>query len=360
MKKTEILTESDITRLVKKIINESVFPSSLVRLFRSMDDVVKSKVFQETDQLLKTKQIDNIVVINGKKGTIKNGEQLLYNFIQGNLKSKDSQKVFDIILKHTEDKALIDSMTDFLSDQMNFFLKYNGKTRDQIIADLAPKFGENKAKILADKVTLKSIAKNKWPTFWKMWFEAWKSPKLHQMAFRIIRKASDKTAWGNMMRWFITGTSRNIGRTFKDYMKLYEGFGFSKSVVFALARLTASIGLEAFQRWLTVNAVVTAMNLFAEWYLYSGTPKANQKLEMADWEVAWDVFYRNWPNTDFWWLIPAFEVLPAIYRLILGGPVRGMTPQQLYDYVINKQYPWYREMTSFDDQYSDDILFIRA
>jgi hypothetical protein len=359
MKESQRLTESDITRIVKKIINES-FPSALKLLLKNMDDVVKSKIFQETDALLKSKQIDDVVVLGGKKGYIKNSEQLLYNFIEGNLKSKDSQKVFDLILKHSEDKALIDSMTTFLTDQMNFFLKYNGKTRQQIIADLAPKYGENKAKILADKINLKSIAKNKWPTFWKMWFEAWRSPKLHQMALRIIKSPSDKIAWGNMMRWFITGTSRNIGKTFKDYVKLYEGFGFSKSVVFALARLTASIGLEAFQRWLTVNAVVTVMNLFAEWYLFSGTPQADQKLGMADWEVALDVLVRNWPNTDFWWLIPAAEVIPAIYRLILGGPVRGMTPQQLYDYVINKQYPWYREMTSFDDQYYDDILFIYA
>ncbi len=79
MGKTVRLTESDLTRLVKKIINESI-PPALGQILRNLDSVIKSRTVQRLETLLKNSEIDNFVFVNGKKGKITNGEQILNNF----------------------------------------------------------------------------------------------------------------------------------------------------------------------------------------------------------------------------------------------------------------------------------------
>ena len=130
MKQTVRLSESDVTRLVKKIINESI-PKGLTQILRNLDQAVKLRTVQQLEGLLSKREIDNFIIINGKRGTIKNGEQVLNNFIAGNLRSADSEKVFNVIFKTAEDKEQIEAMADFLITQPNFVSKYKGKTKQE-------------------------------------------------------------------------------------------------------------------------------------------------------------------------------------------------------------------------------------
>jgi len=82
MKKV-LFTESDLNRLVKKIINESSIPAAFVRILRNLDSVIEARTLQRLETLLKNSEIDNFVFVNGKKGKITNGEQILNNFISG-------------------------------------------------------------------------------------------------------------------------------------------------------------------------------------------------------------------------------------------------------------------------------------
>jgi len=120
-------------------------------------------------------------------------------------------------------------------------LKYRGKTKEQLMSELVPKYGQKQADILSDGIIYKNLPNIVWKTFWEMNREAFESPKLWQSVFKIIRLKGDREAWLALVRWFFTGTSRNIGKTFKEYLKLYESFGFSKAAAWSIARLTASM-----------------------------------------------------------------------------------------------------------------------
>lgn len=355
MKKV-LFTESDLNRLVKKIINESPIPAALGRILRSLDPVIEARTLQRLEDLLKNSEIDNFVFVNGQKGSIRNGNQVLSNFINDRLTSKDQEKVFNVILQTTENIDDMKVMTDFLLGEKSFFLKYRGKTKEQLMSEFTPIYGQKQAQILSDGIIRKNLPKVVWSTFWEMNSEAFSSPKLWQSVFKIIRLKGDKEAWLALVRWFFTGTSRNIGKTFKDYLKLYESFGFSKAAGWALARLTASIGLEAFQRWAMLTVLTTVLKIMVEARMISGTLESEKRISQSDWEVTKDVVGRNWSGWDFWWLLPFLDVIPAVLRFVFGWN-KGMTEGQLYEYVINGNYPLHRELISLENSIENKIPF---
>jgi hypothetical protein len=61
MKQTVRLSESDLTRLVKKIINESI-PKGLTQILRNLDQAVKLRTVQQLEGLLSKREIDNFVI----------------------------------------------------------------------------------------------------------------------------------------------------------------------------------------------------------------------------------------------------------------------------------------------------------
>jgi len=354
MKKV-LITESDFDRLVKRILSESsIIPPFLKTLIRNMDLAVNGRVNQQIDVLMKNGEIDNFIIVDGVRGKITRPQQILNNLEY--LTSKDQKKVFDVIFKNTEDPKEMQVMADFLMGEKDFFLKYRGKTKEQLMSELTPIYGQKQAQILSDGIIRKNLPKVVWSTFWEMNSEAFSSPKLFQSIWKIIRLKGDKEAWTALVRWFFTGTSRNIGKTFKDYLKLYESFGFSKAAGWALARLTASIGLEAFQRWLTLTFVITLLKIVVEAKMYQGTPEADKKISQSDLDVLFDTVGRNWSGWDFWWLLPFLDVLPAVYRFIFGY-IKSMSWGQLYEYVINKNYPLHRELISLENSIQNKIPF---
>jgi len=357
MKKV-LISDSDFNRLVRIILSESfIFPEILQNLFRNMDNVVKARTSQQIDVLMRNGEIDNFITIDGKIGRITNPEQILNNFIKGGtLTSKDSEKVFNIIFKNTEDPKEIQVMADFLMGKKEFFLKYKGKTKEQLMSELTPIYGQKQAQILSDKIIYKNLPKVVWKTFWEMNSEALSSPKLFKSIWKIIRLKGDKEAWLALVRWFFTGTSRNIGKTFKDYLKLYESFGFSKAAVWALARLTASIGLEAFQRWVTLTLITTVLKIVVEAWMYQGTLEADKKISQSDWDVLVDTVGRNWSGWDFWWLLPFLDIAPAVYRFGFGF-IKSMSWGQIYEYVINGNYPLHRDLISLENGIETKIPF---
>jgi hypothetical protein len=245
-------------------------------------------------------------------------------------------------------------MADFLLGEKEFLMKYRGKTKEQLMSELIPKYGQKQAEILSNGIIYKNLPNVVWKTFWELNSEAFTSPKLFQSIFKIIRFKGDREAWTALVRWFLTGTSRNIGKTYKDYLKLYESFGFSQAAVWALARLTVSIGLEAFQRWVMLTVVTTLLKIVVEGYMVRGTPEADRRISQSDWVVTTESLGRNWSGWDFWWLLPFTDVLPAAYRVWMGWQ-KGMTWAQLYEYVINGNYPLHRELITLENNIENKI-----
>jgi len=353
MKKV-LFTESDLNRLVKKIINESSIPAAFVRILRNLDSVIEARTLQRLETLLKNSEIDNFVFVNGQKGSIRNGSQVLDNFINGRLTSKDQETVFNVIFRTTENLDDMKVMADFLLGEKDFFLKYRGKTKEQLMSELVPKYGQKQADILSNGIIYKNLPNVVWKTFWEMNSEAFTSPKLFQSIFKIIRLKGDREAWLALVRWFITGTSRNIGKTFKEYLKLYESFGFSKAAAWSIARLTASIGLEALQRWVMLTGLTTTLKIFVEGWMARGTPAADEMISQSDLDWLLDAIGRNWSGWDFWWLFPFTEVIPAFLKF-LSGWGKGMTWGQLYEYVINGNYPLHRELITLENNIENKI-----
>ena len=355
MKKV-LFTESDLNRLVKKIINESPIPAALGRILRNLDSVIEARTLQRLEDLLRNSEIDNFIYVNGKKGKITNGEQILDNFINDRLTSKDSQKVFDVIFQTTENLNDMKVMADFLLGEKGFFLKYRGKTKEQLMSELTPKYGEKQAQILSDGIIYKNLPTNIWPTFWEMNKEAWSSPGLFKNIVKIIRSKGDREAWNALARWFLTGTTRNIGKTYKDYFKLYKSFGFSEGAVAALLKLTLSIGLETFQRWVTASFWTTVIKMVVEFVRLQGTSTAEEKLSQNWGVILLDSFKRNWAYWDHAWFIPIAAVGPAVFRF-LEGLTRSMSWGQIYEYVINGNYPLYRDLISLENSIENKIPF---
>jgi hypothetical protein len=357
MKKV-LISESDFNRLVRIILSESfIFPQTLQNLFRNVDNVVKARTSQQIGVLLRNGEIDDFIIINGKMGKITNPEQILNNFIGGTLTSKDSEKVFNIIFKNTEDPKEIQVMADFLMGEKEFFLKYKGKTKEQLMSELTPIYGQKQAQILSDGIIRKNLPKVVWSTFWEMNREAWASPKLWESISKIITSKGDKAAWTALVRWFFTGTTRNVKKTFKDYLKLYESFGFSKPSIWALARLTASIGLEALQRWVYASSVTTGIKMVVEFVRLQGTSTAEEKLSQNWGVITLDSFLRNWSIWDHNWFIPATAVVPAVIRF-LEGLSRSMSWGQIYEYVINNEYPLVKDLISLENGIENKLPFV--
>jgi hypothetical protein len=355
MKKV-LISESDLNRLVKKIINESSIPGALTQILRNLDPVIQSRTVQRLKSLLTNDEIDNFIYVNGKQRSVTNGSQVLDNFINGRLTSKDSEDVFNVIFKTTEDPKDMQVMADFLMGEKEFFLKYKGKTKEQLMSELTPIYGQKQAQILSDKITYKNLPKVVWKTFWEMNSEAWASPKLWQSISKIITSKGDKAAWTALVRWFFTGTTRNVKKTFKDYLKLYESFGFSKPSIWALARLTSSIGLEALQRWAYASSVTTVIKMVVEFVRLQGTSTAEEKLTQNWADIIGDSLIRNWSIWDHNWFIPATAVVPAAIRF-LEGLSRSMSWEQIYEYVINGNYPLHRDLISLENGIETKIPF---
>jgi hypothetical protein len=201
MKKV-LISESDFNRLVRIILSESIiFPKILQNLFRNMDNAVKARTSQQVGVLMRNGEIDDFIIINKKKFKLTNPEQVLNNFIEGGtLTSKDSEKVFNIIFKNTEDPKEMQVMADFLMGEKEFFLKYRGKTKEQLMSELTPIYGQKQAEILSNGIIYKNLPKNIWPTFWEMNKEAWSSPSLFKSIVKIIRSKGDRESWNALAR----------------------------------------------------------------------------------------------------------------------------------------------------------------
>ena len=136
MKKIIRLTESDLNRLVKRIIDEASIPPGLINILNNLDNVVRARTVRNLEGLLTNREIDN-VISTGTGGTIRisNGDQVLNHFINGRLRSVDAEKVFNSILKAADDDEQIKVMVDFLMNQTSFVSKHKGKTKEQITLD---------------------------------------------------------------------------------------------------------------------------------------------------------------------------------------------------------------------------------
>ena len=355
MKKV-LISESDFDRLVKQILSESsIIPEFLKTFIRNMDLAVNGRVNQQIDVLMKKGEIDNFIIVNGVRGKITRPQQILNNLEY--LTSKDQKKVFDVIFKNTEDPNEMQVMADFLMGEKDFFLKYRGKTKEQLMSEFTPIYGQKQAQILSDKIIYKNLPKVVWSTFWEMNSEAWASPKLYQTFWKLLKNPLDQKAWGNLMRWFFTGTSRNIGKTFKDYLKLYESFGFSKSACWALARLTASIGLEALQRWVILSGTTTVIKSVVEAVRFQNTPRAEELLTQNGLNVVLDIVGRNWSVWDHSWFFPFVTIVPAVLRFGEGF-FKSMSWGEIYDYVINNEYPLVKELISLESRIENKLPFV--
>jgi len=355
MNKTVRLTESDLTRLVKKIINESI-PSALVQVLRNLDSVIKSRTVQRLETLLKNSEIDNFIYVNGQRGSIRNGNQVLNNFISGNLTSRDSEKVFNVIFRTTEDVKDIEVMADFLINQPNFVSKFKGKTKQEIISELTPKYGEKQSKVLADKLPSKPVNFNIASLLSEAWGEAWQTPGLLKVISKIQGSVDGVASWKLFMKWLLTGTTRKGFMGFEQVYKELLKSGFSAPTARALAKVVMSLGFEAFQRWLVLNLTITTLKMFVEWWRYQNSPEQDRRSVMDGFEIFWERLLANWSGWGFGWVWPVATVAPIVYRLILGI-LKVMPPGQLYDYVINERLPVNREVISLDDTVMKELNY---
>jgi hypothetical protein len=328
MNKTVRLTESDLTRLVKKIINESI-PSALVQVLRNLDNVIKSRTVQRLESLLTNNEIDNFIYVNGQRGSIRNGNQVLNNFISGNLTSRDSEKVFNVIFRTTEDVKDIEVMADFLINQPNFVSKFKGKTKQEIISELTPKYGEKQAKVLADKLPSKPVNFNIAALLSEAWGEAWQTPGLLKVISKIRGSVDGVASWKLFMKWLVTGTTRRGFMGFDQVYKELLKSGFSAPTARTLAKVVISLGFEAFQRWLVLNLTITLLKMFVEYWRYQDTPEQDRRSMMASFEIFWERVLANWSGWGFGWVWPVADVAPIVYRLAVGI-LKVMPPADSY------------------------------
>jgi hypothetical protein len=353
MNKTVRLTESDLTRLVKKIINESI-PPALVQVLRNLDNVIKSRTVQRLESLLKNNEIDNFIYVNGQRGSIRNGNQVLDNFINGRLTSIDSEKVFNAIFKTAEDPKDIDAMADFLMSQDKFVSKYNGKTKEEIISELTPKYGEKQAKVLAKKLPSKTKVRDILSLLNEAWGEAWQTPGLLKVISKIRGSVDGVASWKLFMKWLVTGTTRRGFMGFDQVYKELLKSGFSAPTARTLAKVVISLGFEAFQRWLVLNLTITILKMFVEYWRYQDSPEQDRRSMMASFDIFWERVLANWSGWGFGWVWPVADVAPIVYRLAVGI-LKVMPPGQLYDYVINERLPVNREAISLDNQVMKEL-----
>jgi hypothetical protein len=355
VKKIIRLTESDLNRLVKRIIDEASIPPGLINILNNLDNVVRARTVRNLEGLLANREIDN-VISTGTGGTIRisNGDQVLNHFINGRLRSADAEKVFTSILRAADDDEQIKVMVDFLMNQTSFVSKHKGKTKEQIIQQLSPKYGDRAANILSQRLTYKSVAKSMVSLFSEAWGEAWQTPSLLKVITRLGKDVNGVSAWKSFTRWLFTGSTRKgllgFEQVFRDLMKM----GFTPPTARTLAKVVLSLGFEVFQRWLILNLSITILKMFVEWARYYGGPEQEKRSTMELWRIFKESFEQNWPGYSFGWVWPAGTVLPIAYRLI-EGILRLYTPGELYDYVIKEKTPVQREAIALNDKVMKEL-----
>lgn len=143
MKKTFLISETDLTKLVNRILNES--NPILGRIARSILPATRLKFVNNLDNLLTTGKIENV---NKSSIVMRDGDEVLTNFLSNTLKSSDMQKVFNSIFRAADDDQTIKVMSEYLLSRPKFVSRYEGMTDLDILNDLTTKYGIKQASVL--------------------------------------------------------------------------------------------------------------------------------------------------------------------------------------------------------------------
>lgn len=143
MKKTFLISETDLTKLVNRILNES--NPILGKIAQAIRPVTRLRFVNSIDNLLTTGKIQNV---NKSSIVMRDGDEVLTNFLGNNLKSKDMQRVFNSIFREADDDQTIKVMSEYLLKRPGFVSRYEGMTDLDILTDLTNKYGIKQASVL--------------------------------------------------------------------------------------------------------------------------------------------------------------------------------------------------------------------
>lgn len=143
MKKSFLISETDLTKLVNRILNESI--AILGKIAQAIRPATRLKFVNSIDNLLTTGKIQNV---NKSSIVMRDGDEVLTNFLGNKLKSKDMQKVFNSIFRAADDDQTITVMSEYLLTRPGFVSRYEGMTDLDILKDLTNKYGIRQASVL--------------------------------------------------------------------------------------------------------------------------------------------------------------------------------------------------------------------
>jgi hypothetical protein len=148
------LTESDLVRLVKRVISENPVPTTIIR--NLLRGGFLTNAVNALDELLVLRQIDNNISSGSGASSIRitNGNQVLDHFLNNRLKPVDQQTVFNQIFRTSTDDQLIDELSRWLVRHDSFINTYRNATPNQVYQALEPVYGARQARRIADEFSL--------------------------------------------------------------------------------------------------------------------------------------------------------------------------------------------------------------
>jgi hypothetical protein len=343
-------------------LSESIPPAALRNVINSVSQLSKTRITQKLQNLLSRRGADVDGFIEGvtNNGTpftrqISNGQDFFNNFILGKVTERDAEVIFKEIFKSVDEESVISDMADFIiKNNTDFVNRHKMKPKEQIISELTPVYGKKQSEILAKKIYSRSITptvRNIAQLFGEAWGRAWVTPGLIKVIAKLRGRVNGENSWKLLVRWVVTGTTRNLSKDVKELFRSLRQNGVSTEQAMILTRLITSLGMEVFQRWIILNGSVMILKIIAQYTIdnYKNTGEREKRSDDEFYDLVMRDIENNWPNYEFAWVWPAGTVKDIVFKTV-EGIVRRYKPMQLVDYVTKGKLPEQQELQRLDGQ----------
>jgi hypothetical protein len=345
-------------------LSEQIPPAALRQVISAVGQLSKTRITQKLQNLLRRRgnDIDGFIEGVTDQGTpftrqIANGQDFFDSFLLGKVTDRDAEVIFKEIFKSVDEESVISDMADFIvKNNKDFVNRYRMKPKEQIVTELTPIYGKKQAEILSNKLYSRGIApsvRSIAQLMGEAWGRAWVTPGLVRVIAKIRGRVNGEKSWALLLRWVITGTTRNLSKDGAELFRSLIRNGVSTEQAMILTRLAVSLGMEVFQRWIILNGSVMVAKIIAQYTMdyYKNTGERERRSDDEFYDLVIRDIKNNWPNYDYGWVWPAGTVYDIVMKTA-EGIVRRYKPMELVDYVTKGKLPEQQELNQIDQGYT--------
>jgi hypothetical protein len=350
-----ILSEEQYSKFYN-ILKEQ--PTGLVKNIASV--LTKSKLNRVTmskiQDLITKKKLSSPLPIN----KINTSRKIINRLVKGELNPQDTIKVLKVLFKNeTSNKELLESIANYIVKNDQSIVNFKGKSKEEIISILKPKYGDEQSKILADKIYKYNYSniRQGLNVLSKGYREGWNAPSLLKGVLNWNKLIPEYNAkgWVLFTRWLFTGTTRNIPKGFQQIKDTLVKQGVGEDFAKILAIKITSVGVEVFKRWIILNGVVFLLNQVISYFREMGGNEMSKRESTSLLEDIVTDMENNWGKFGPRWVWPVGTVAEPIFTIV-RGILKRETPSEIYEKMKSGSLPEQKELETLNNEIENSTL----